>query len=148
MPQERLPQQLGGVTDDDLHQPDPGVEYSELPTDLDGTLSDPKKADVSAPVNKEPAPAVTEADDLLKKTPTELAKMYRAAQSVIGRQGNELGDLRRTCDTHIKATLARQTPAAAVAAPAPTPAEGDFFTGPKKAVAEMVACPPGLQQLQ
>src|SRR3990167_10496413 len=148
MTQERLPQQLGGVTDDDLHQPDPGAVYSELPTDLAGTVSDPKELDGSEKVNPDPAPAVTEEDDLLKKTPVELAKMYSAAKSVIGRQGNELGDLRRTFDTHIKATLARQTPAAAVAAPAPTPDEVDFFTDPKKAVADMVASHPELKKLQ
>ena len=149
MTQERLPQQLGGVTDDDLHQPDPGAVYSELPTDLAGTVSDPKELDGSEKVNPDPAPAVTEEDDLLKKTPVELAKMYRAAQSVIGRQGNELGDLRRTFDTHIKATLARQTlPAAAVAATAPLPDEVDFFTDPKKAVADMVASHPELKKLQ
>src|SRR3972149_2656088 len=51
MTQERLPQQLGGVTDDDLHQPDPGAVYSELPTDLAGTVSDPKELDGSEKVN-------------------------------------------------------------------------------------------------
>src|SRR5216117_3935966 len=52
--------------------------------------------------------AAEEGDDLpeeLKgKSPKELAKMYREAQSLIGRQGSELGEARKRMDALIQAS--------------------------------------------
>jgi hypothetical protein len=105
---------------------------------------------------KKAAPAVTEEDDIpeeLKgKTPAQLAKMYRDAQSVIGRQGSELGDLRRAADEYIKDSLrtavTRATSAAPAKAEVKAPDTVDFFTDPANSVAKIIENHPALKALE
>ena len=120
----------------------------------------PKPAPAAAAPAKKPAaaaPAPAAEDDIpaeLKgKTPAQLAKMYREAQSVIGRQGRELGELRQKADFAIKASLealrARREPAAA---PAAKPAESEldeseFFAKPKDAVSKMIENHPLIKKI-
>lgn len=112
----------------------------------------PKKPEVAAP-------AAGEDDDLppeLKgKSPKELAKMYKEAQSLIGRQGSELGDLRRRTDTAIQASLAalsqrREAPAPKVEAPAEPEKidEAEFFRAPGDAIARAIAAHPVIKRIE
>ena len=87
-------------------------------------------------------------EDLKGKTPAQLAKMYKEAQSVIGRQGTELGDLRRTADQYIKAHMKATAPKEEPKKDAPQPDDVDFFTNPKDAIARAVAEHPLVKELQ
>lgn len=112
-------------------------------------------------VEETAAPAATADEDipaeLLKKSPAELAKMYRDLHKVVGRQGKELGDLRTLADNHIRATLAAQTAEAqrraraeqTVKTDAPKPLDdADFFANPKGAIERAIAEHPEVQRLR
>jgi hypothetical protein len=113
-----------------------------------------EEATPALPKVKPAKPAAAAVDDdipaeLKGKTPAELARMYREAQSVIGRQGSELGDLRRTADDYIKAKLRSDTAAAAPKVePAKEPDDVDFFTNPKDAISRIIAEHPALKTLE
>lgn len=149
----RRPQQEGGIVDEIL-QDEEGVEYSPLPDDT-------APVEVATPADtKEELPATTTDDELPEqlrgKTLAEVAKMYTEAQGLIGRQGSELGDLRKRTDMAIAASLealkqGRQRAEPAAAQPAPKTAaeqEADFYADPKKAIAEAIAAHPELQKLK
>lgn len=87
------------------------------------------------------------------KSATDLVKMYREAQSVIGRQGGELGELRRHADLLIKERLAIAVAKKVTEPPAPVIVpkqieDADFFAKPKDAVAELIANHPELKALK
>ena len=143
---------------EEFHVADADVEYTDvtgkddLPEGVSDVVEEEKPEEKPA---KKPAavkPAKPDADevpeDLKGKTPAQLAKMYKEAQTVIGRQGTELGELRKTADTYIKAHLKAQTPKAE---PKPEPAKPDavdFFTNPEEAIARAVAEHPLVKELQ
>lgn len=71
------------------------------------------------------------------KTVAEVVKMHQEAESTIGRQGHELGQLRSVTDSFIK----RQLDSDKAAAQASTPTKQDdteFFTDPQAAVRKVV----------
>jgi len=144
---------------EEFHVADESVEYADVThqDDLPEGV-----ADVAEEVEEEKKPAKkvaktaakaeeTEDDvpaELKGKTPAQLAKMYRDAQSVIGRQGTELGDLRKTADTYIKAHLQANRPKPAAQPAEKAPDDVDFFTNPKDAIAKAVANHPLVKELQ
>ena len=87
-------------------------------------------------------------EDLKGKTPAQLAKMYKEAQSVIGRQGTELGELRKTADQYIKAHMKATAPKEEPKPEVKQPDDVDFFTNPKDAIARAVAEHPLVKELQ
>jgi hypothetical protein len=107
-----------------------------------------------APATKPAAkPAAAPAEDAIPeqfkgKTVSQLAKMYQDAQELIGRQGRELGDVRRLADSVIKAQLAAKP--AAPAAPAADPAADDaaFFAKPGEAIQKAIENSPIVKQLR
>ena len=112
----------------------------------------PKKPEVAAP-------AAGDDDDLppeLKgKSPKELAKMYKEAQSLIGRQGSELGDLRRRTDAAIQASLAalaqrnKEVPAKPEVPAEPEKIdEAEFFRAPGDAIAKAIASHPVIKRIE
>jgi hypothetical protein len=143
---------------EEFHASDESAEYTDVTgkDDLPEGVSDvAEEVEEEKPVKKPKAkPASKESGDedvpeeLKGKTPAQLAKMYREAQAVIGRQGSELGDLRKTADTYIKAHLdaARPKPVQKPAVKAPD--DVDFFTNPKEAIARAVAEHPLVKELQ
>lgn len=145
----------GAEVVEELHVADGGVDYTEITgkNDLPAGVADPATEEEEDEPQAKPAkaaPVEDEVPDELKgKTPAQLAKMYRDAQSVIGRQGNELGDLRRTADAYIKARLqADAKPPVAPSVPVKTPDAVDFFTNPTDSVAKLIAASPALKELQ
>ena len=140
---------------------DADVEFTDVTgqDDLPEGVVDPKDEEIEdekpAPKPAAKAKPAKDAEDLpedLKgKTPAQLAKMYKDAQSVIGRQGTELGDLRRTADQYIKARLASDARAAAPKQPVveeKQPDDVDFFTNPQAAIAKAIENHPSLKGLQ
>lgn len=141
---------------EEFHVVDEAVEYTDvtgkddLPLDVqdvdegeDKPAAKPAKAKPAAKSDDDEIP-----EDLKGKTPAQLAKMYRDAQSVIGRQGTELGDLRRTADSYIKAHLKATTPKPTAAAPEKEPDDVDFFTDPKASIAKIIGSHPALKKLE
>ena len=77
------------------------------------------------------------------KTIAEVARMHQEAEKLAGRQGNELGDLRKTIDDFIKTK--------AVEATTETPKESvevDFFDNPQKAVTDAISNSTEIKQMQ
>ncbi len=163
-----MPESTSSVLESDLEAilPESKVEDGEEFVDLAakddasaGTETVPaKKPAAAAAPAKKPAPAADVDDDLPEdlrgKTPKELAKMYREAQSLIGRQGSELGEFRRKADLLIQASLANL--AKRDAAPASekkpdAPAEDDeteFFAKPKAAVSREIENHPIIKEIR
>ena len=136
-----------------------GVEFVDVTgkDDLPAGVVDPaaeddeqeKPAKVVKPAKL--AVAADEVPEELKgKTPAQLAKMYKEAQTLIGRQGSELGDLRRAADKYISAHLTRAAAPAVLAAPAAPKAldDIDFFTDPKGSIERAIAAHPSLKNLE
>lgn len=103
-------------------------------------------------------PAATGDDDvppeLRGKSPAELARMYREAQSLIGRQGRELGESRKLLDTYVKQQIEernaqKQAEAAAKGTVEETKVDAiDYYTDPEKAVERAIANHPVLKRLE
>lgn len=111
------------------------------------------------PAAAAPAAGAEEVDlptELRGKSKTDIARMYREAQSLIGRQGSELGELRRRADTAIQTSLAalakaREHAPAAPAAAAKEPAavdEAEFFRAPNEAIARAIESSPVIKQIR
>jgi hypothetical protein len=143
---------------------EPGVEYADLSSLTEPSLAGKQQvADKSAAKpavadTKPAAPVKTEqVDDMPAefkgKTPGQLARMYKEAQALIGRQGQELGEVRRLADSVIKAQLAAAS--AAKAAPASKPADATdenpdaaFFAKPSEAIQKAIENSPLVKQLR
>ena len=125
---------------------------------VDDTTADAGETTQDEPAQDEPAQDAGDEipAELLKKSPAELARMYRDLHKVVGRQGKELGDLRTLADNHIRATLAAQTAEAQRRAaaqkptePAPKPLDdADFFASPKTALERAIADHPEIKRLR
>ena len=86
--------------------------------------------------------------ELKNKTPAELARMYRDAQQLIGRQGDELGKLREAADVYIRANLkSRADQSEKKTVEVKQPDEVDFYTDPKKAMEIAIANHPAVREL-
>lgn len=141
-----VPQQTGGMVDE-LIEDDKDVDYSTIPD------TDTSTIEASDDTKQEPVVDDDTPEELKGKTQAELAKMYREAQSLIGRQGSELGELRKLADTAIRTTLAaqqgRQTAQPKQEAdPVKAPDEVDFYADPKKAMEAAIAAHPELKKLR
>ena len=69
------------------------------------------------------------------KTPKEIARMHMEAEKALGRQGSEVGELRRLVDDFIKSqAVAKQTQQA----PEDDVDEVDFFADPKAAISKAI----------
>ena len=85
------------------------------------------------------APAQNPQDDIPEKyrgkSIKEVIGMHQSAESLIGTQGSEVGELRKVVDTYINSQLQPQTPE--------PPAEPvDFFEDPAKAVSQAIETHP------
>jgi hypothetical protein len=144
-------------------------EFVDLGVDSTGSSLDETPAKPAAKPQEKPAAAAkddgagdsvtTEGDDevppeLKGKTPAQLAKMYRDAQSVIGRQGSELGEFRRKADLLIQASLAnlqRKQQEASPPAPKEQPTELDdseFFAKPKETISKAIENHPLIKEIR
>lgn len=92
---------------------------------------EPGPTDASEPT-PEPTPALDDTPEVPEKfegkSPAEIAAMYQQLEQAYGRQGNELGEVRKVLDDVIGKV--NTTPEAPTSAPEP---EVDFFDDPKVA---------------
>jgi len=94
----------------------------------------------------EPVQQTTEEDDLPEKYKgkdlKEIARMHQEAERLIGRQGSEVGELRKIVDDFIKAqTLTKQQPQEEVE-------EDDYFADPKKAINNAIENHPKIKEAE
>jgi hypothetical protein len=90
--------------------------------------------------NNSPEVADEIPDQYRNKTPAELIKMHQEAESRIGQQGQEVGQLRSVVDDFILKQTKSTEPEEAE--------EIDFFADPDKAVEHKIANHPTLKQLE
>lgn len=147
-----------GEDDSALFQTDETVEYAD-PSAEDATATPESPAGDQKPDGGDQKPdgapraeAFEVPEHLRNKSPAELAKMYVEAQKLLGRQGQELGELRAHADAFLKANLAAQAAAArqqGASAQRPKPMEDvDFFANPKEAIERAVAEHPEVKRLR
>lgn len=72
----------------------------------------------------------------------EIARMHQEAEKLIGRQGSEVGELRRIVDDFIKAQASSKQQ------PQETVEEVDFFADPEKAVSKAIENHPKIKQAE
>lgn len=121
---------------DDERQEDNNEEYSSV--------------DDMAVTTEEVLEAQPEEDDLPDKyrgkSAAEIAKMHQEAEKALGRQGGEVGELRKIVDDFVKTQLAAKT------APEQTQEESidedDWYLNPHKAVEKAISNHPKLKQAE
>jgi len=93
---------------------------------------------------KEPTPENDDIPDKYKgKSVKEIVRMHQEAERAIGKQGSEVGELRRIVDDFVKAqTVTKQEQAPDVED------EVDFFTDPDKAIARAIEKHPKVRQAE
>jgi hypothetical protein len=84
------------------------------------------------------------------KTPAEIARMHAELEHLVGRQGAELGELRRTHDEFIRSTLAqaRGGQKAEVPNTDSTDDDAEFFINPRKAIKKLLSEDTDLRNLR
>ncbi len=92
-------------------------------------------------------PASQEEDEIPEKyrgkSAKEIARMHQEAEKALGRQGSEVGELRRVVDDFIKAqTVTKQQ------APDNVDDDIDFFSDPEKAVSRAIANHPKIREAE
>lgn len=135
---------MANFLDEDLNQDDSQdtSDITELDTQQHDNIND---AQVD---NNEPSAPQDEDDDIPEKyrgkSAKEIARMHQEAEKALGRQGSEVGDLRRIVDDFIKAqTVTKQQ------APSDTVDEDvDFFADPEKAVSRAIANHPKIKEAE
>lgn len=131
------------------------VDYATLLSG-DEKTTPAKAGEQPAPkAGEQPAKAADEEipEEYRGKTPAQLAKMLKDSQSLIGRQGSELGELRRKVDFAIQASLEavrqKKEPPAQPAAPVVEEFDdSEIFAKPKEAVSKLIENHPLIKEIK
>jgi hypothetical protein len=75
------------------------------------------------------------------KTPKEIALMHQEAEKLIGKQGSEVGELRKVVDDYIRAQTSKD-----LQTKEPELDDGDFFVDPKKTVSRAIDNHPAIKE--
>jgi hypothetical protein len=113
--------------------------------ETEGNFAEENPADTPEPETEELHAEPEEQEDEVPeayqgKTQAELAKMLQDAQQEIGRQGNEIGSLRKSFEQMASQQSATASPEVSE--------EVDYFTDPHKAVNQQINSHPALKQAQ
>lgn len=115
-------------------------------------LHEEDEAPAPKKVARQPEPQAEEEElpeEFKGKSPAQIAKMYRDLHSAFGRQGSELGEMRKTYDEFIRVETERRR----AERPAPKKEEvkelddADFLVSPREAIDRYISNHPALQQL-
>lgn len=106
--------------------------------------------DTTAQADGQAAEGNTGADELPEKyrgkSVAEIVRMHQEAEKLVGKQGQELGDLRKVADSYILKTLGGDNQSGARSAPAEE--QIDFFVDPAKAVEQMIQRDPRIKSAE
>ena len=119
---------------------DEGYEEPQEDEELESQEQEPEQ---ETPETEPP----DEEDDIPEKykgkSVKDIVRMHQEAERAIGKQGSEVGELRRIVDDFVKAqTVSKQQQAPDV------DEEIDFFTDPEKAIAKAISKHPKVQQAE
>lgn len=81
------------------------------------------------------------------KSAKEIARMHMEAEKALGRQGSEVGDLRRIVDDFVKSQALKQTTTQQQQAPEPLD-DVDFFADPQKAIEKAIERHPKVREAE
>ena len=121
-------------------------EDNQNPEETVSTVDEMEAATAESP-DVEPeveAPEETDLPDKYQgKSASELAEMHSNLEKLMGKQSQEVGELRKAFDSMVQDSIVTQREAQS--APEPEVEDIDFFTDPKAAIAKAVASDPTLQ---
>ena len=115
-------------------------ETQEVITDI---AAEPTQAESAEPVQQEQVEDEGLPDKYKGKSAKEIAQMHMEAEKLIGRQGSEVGELRKVVDDFIKA----QTSTKQQLQSEPVE-ETDFFADPNRAVAKAIENHPKIKEAE
>lgn len=102
---------------------------------------------VAKDIKEEPAKEETKLEDIPDKykgkSLKDIVAMHQEAEKLIGRQGSEVGELRKVVDDFIKTQTAKESKVNE-----PTVSDDDFFVEPKTAVNRAIDNHPAIKQAQ
>ena len=108
------------------------------------------QAETDDTVEAQAEPSNEESDEIPEKYRgkdlKDIVRMHQEAEKLVGRQSQEVGELRRTFDEYIKAQLAQQETAHTGTAKQEEPV--DFFEDPQKAVEHAIANHPKIKEAE
>lgn len=118
-------------------------EGQEEALQSDEVVQELEQAQEIVPENNYESPEDDEVPEKYKgKSLKDIARMHQEAEKLIGRQGSEVGELRKIVDDFIKAqVLSKQQPQEPVE-------EVDFFADPEKAVSKAIENHPKIKQAE
>ena len=121
-------------------------EDNQNPEETVSTVDEMEAATAESPdVEQEvEAPEATDLPDKYQgKSASELAEMHSNLEKLMGKQSQEVGELRKAFDSMVQDSIVTRN--VAQSAPEPEVEDIDFFTDPKAAIARAVASDPTLQ---
>ena len=118
---------------DEPVQEDEELEFEEQQEPEEETPEEPEQQD-----DEDDIP-----DKYKGKSVKEIVRMHQEAERAIGKQGSEVGELRRIVDDFVKAQTVTQKQQAPE-----VEEEVDFFTDPEKAIAKAISKHPKVQQAE
>ena len=127
-----------------IEQPTEAPNTDELPKDEAAATTDELIQEFSGvDTTQAPPPAEDDLPDKYKgKSLKEVAAMHQEAEKALGRQGSEVGELRKVVDDYIRASMDSQAQQPEVPQePAP-----DFFEDPERAVSHAIENHPEVRQ--
>jgi hypothetical protein len=132
---------MANFLDEDLNQDD-----SQDTSDINE--ADTQHDDINNAQTDNESASQQEEDDIPEKyrgkSAKEIARMHQEAEKALGRQGSEVGELRRVVDDFIKA----QTVTQQKQAPDTVDEDVDFFADPEKAVSRAIANHPKIKEAE
>ena len=123
------------------------IDEGDEPQQEDEEYSPIDEGEQQATPEEEPAAQDTDEDEIPEKykgkSVKDIVRMHQEAERAIGKQGSEVGELRRIVDEYVRAqTVTKQQQAPEVEE------EVDFFTDPDKAIARAIEKHPKVREAE
>ena len=128
------------IEDEEVQVP---LNEGETLVDDDGVVAalEPGHDDVQEAQSVEPREELPE--KYRNKSAAEIARMHQEAEKALGRQGNEIGELRAVFDDYVQSSARRQQQPER-----PPVEEVDYFVDPRAAVNQQLESHPALREAQ
>lgn len=122
-----MSQIIDDETNDELNQQGETVELDQVVTSEPAQETEPEEEQLP--------------DKYRGKSPSEIARMHQEAERALGRQGSEVGELRRIVDNFIQSQTSKQQAQE-------SSEEVDFFADPEKAINRAIATHPKIREAE
>jgi hypothetical protein len=122
-----MSQIIDDETNDELNQQGETVELDQVVASEPAQETEPEEEQLP--------------DKYRGKSPSEIARMHQEAERALGRQGSEVGELRRIVDNFIQSQTSKQQAQE-------SSEEVDFFADPEKAINRAIASHPKIREAE